>query len=898
MAIIEGTDASQNVRLDYSNTALTIAQGVDNSQNVRLDFSNTRMTIIEGVDVGQNTRLTVIEGTDLSQNVRLDYSNTAITIVQGVDNSQNVRLDYSNTAITIIQGVDVGQNNRMTIIDGVDTSQNARMTIIEGVDVTQNTNISNRLALSGMASQTVSGNVVFGNDVTVTGNLIVLGNTISLNVSSLEVDDSLIQLAIGNYYTDALSIGYVGHYNDGTNAHAGFIRDASTKEFYAFQGYTPEVTGNVININDSSFTKANIQGNWFKGNLIATTARVDGLDIKDFSTAAFNQANTADVRSTASYFHANGAFLKANAAFDQANVTIGVDASQNARMTIIEGVDTSQNARMSIIENTDLSQNVRLDFSNTRMTIIEGVDVGQNNRMTISDGVDASQNVRLDFSNTVITIIQGVDVGQNSRMTIIEGTDVGQNSRMTIIEGTNASQNVRLDFSNTAIAATDGKMQTAYNTANNAVANLGPVITTNSVARVIIANTTISTGATSGALTVSGGVGITGNLYLQPASTFVDTILRVGATAKAANLVVEGYGSNFKMSSCTATVLSIDGTTADANIVGFQSTTLNVISKFSTSNVQIYTGDKGAASLKIYSLGSGPAYANIGSTPSVGSQVNIISSLPSTSNSSGALVLTGGVGVSGNIYVGGTNAGVNGIYTDVLRYAANGLPWVMGSGGGASSLDQYARDTANNASSNTIIIQGVDVGQNNRMTIIEGTDVSQNARMTIIEGTDVTQNTRIAVVEVRAQAAFDQANTGGGGGATANLTSVVDTFTGNGYTTAFSLSVTPISINYTTAVVGGVSQPRSAYSVVGTTLTFTSAPENGQIIEVTTLFGGGSNVTSAYVENSNSVILVTNTVITGNCTVAANTGGLSVGPVVINTSQTVTVANNARWVIL
>ena len=236
------------------------------------------------------------------------------------------------------------------------------------------------------------------------------------------------------------------------------------------------------------------------------------------------------------------------------------------------------------------------------------------------------------------------------------------------------------------------------------------------------------------------------------------------------------------------------------------------------------------------------------------------------------------------IYVGGTNAGVNGIYTDVLRYAANGLPWVMGSGGGTSSLDQYARDTANNASSNTIIIQGV--------------DVSQNARMTIIEGTDVTQNTRITVVEIKAQAAFDQANTGGGGGATANLTSVVDTFTGNGYTTAFSLSVTPISINYTTAVVGGVSQPRSAYSVVGTTLTFTSAPENGQIIEVTTLFGGGSNVTSAYVENSNSVILVTNTVITGNCTVAANTGGLSVGPVVINTSQTVTVANNARWVIL
>ena len=136
----------------------------------------------------------------------------------------------------------------------------------------------------------------------------------------------------------------------------------------------------------------------------------------------------------------------------------------------------------------------------------------------------------------------------------------------------------------------------------------------------------------------------------------------------------------------------------------------------------------------------------------------------------------------------------------------------------------------------------------------------------------------------------------GGGGSV--LESTVDTYTGNGSNTAFTLSVTPATINYTTAVVGGVTQPRSAYSIVGTTLTFTSAPANNQIIEVTTLFGGGSNVTSAYVENSNSVILVTNTVITGNCTVAANTGGLSVGPVVINTNQTVTVANNARWVIL
>ena len=104
---------------------------------------------------------------------------------------------------------------------------------------------------------------------------------------------------------------------------------------------------------------------------------------------------------------------------------------------------------------------------------------------------------------------------------------------------------------------------------------------------------------------------------------------------------------------------------------------------------------------------------------------------------------------------------------------------------------------------------------------------------------------------VLAQAAFDAANTAIGG---AVLTSTVDTYTGDGSNTAFTLSVTPATINYTTAVVGGVTQPRSAYSVIGTTLTFTSAPANNQIIEVTTI--GTSNTTLYTVNNIISPFLL------------------------------------------
>jgi len=116
----------------------------------------------------------------------------------------------------------------------------------------------------------------------------------------------------------------------------------------------------------------------------------------------------------------------------------------------------------------------------------------------------------------------------------------------------------------------------------------------------------------------------------------------------------------------------------------------------------------------------------LGTITSVGS-VNIQSTIASTSNTTGALTVAGGVGIKGSLYVGGslvvlgnttienvniTNISVNttesivttgyvnanslyattstgAIYTDNLRYAANGTPWSLGSGGGGITASGY-----------------------------------------------------------------------------------------------------------------------------------------------------------------------------------------------------------------
>jgi hypothetical protein len=125
-----------------------------------------------------------------------------------------------------------------------------------------------------------------------------------------------------------------------------------------------------------------------------------------------------------------------------------------------------------------------------------------------------------------------------------------------------------------------------------------------------------------------------------------------------------------------------------------------------------------------------------------------------------------------------------------------------------NNIDQPARNTANSASSNTIIIQGVNATQNTNITnattlaqnaynyantIISDTQIDQYARntanaasnnITIIQGVNTTQNTNITNATNLAQAAFNAANTGGGAN-TGNFT-----FSGNTMTVPASGIIT------------------------------------------------------------------------------------------------------------
>lgn len=77
-----------------------------------------------------------------------------------------------------------------------------------------------------------------------------------------------------------------------------------------------------------------------------------------------------------------------------------------------------------------------------------------------------------------------------------------------------------------------------------------------------------------------------------------------------------------------------------------------------------------------------------------------------------------------------------------------------------------------------------------------------------------------------------QIGASGGGSSVADLTITVDTYVGNGTTTAYSLASQPAADQYITVIVNGVTQHISDYSFSGRVLTFTSAPSSGDDIEI------------------------------------------------------------------
>ena len=397
-------------------TVDSVARGLAQNAYNQANTASANTIVTQGVDLTQNTQIFGIQGVDLAQN-------SAISIIQGVDATQNTRLNSletintdQNTAISIIQGTDVTQNVRLNSIETINNDQNTTITQVNQFAQSAYDHANTKFASAG---GTITGPVVISanNNLTVTGNLNVLGTTTTVNTNLLEVNDPMILLANGNFYSDTLDIGFAAHYNDGANAHTGLFREHANKDWYLFQGYTPEVSGNNdININDSSFRTANLNADYVKANVIATTAVIGGINFTNY-----------------------------------VSLVSGIDATQNTRLNSIETINNDQNTTI-----TQVNQYAASAYQTANQT------------NQYAQSAYAHANNAYNYANTSISYNDGVNATQNTRIGGIEGVDLAQNAAITIIQGVDATQNTTITAVNQFAGAGFNTANQAFNQANTA----------------------------------------------------------------------------------------------------------------------------------------------------------------------------------------------------------------------------------------------------------------------------------------------------------------------------------------------------------------------------------------------------------------------------------------------
>ena len=260
-------------------------------------------------------------------------------------NQANAAFASANT----IDGVNVTQNTNITSVTNTATAaflaSNTATLLNDGVNTTQNASVAaaftrannslnaNTGGVIGGAT-TVSGNLTVNGDTSISGNLFVTGNTVSIDTGTLSSNDSLFILGVGNYVADIVDLGFSGHYNDGTNAHSGLIRDAGTKEWQLFKNYTPEIgANNNINIADGSFTIDTLNANIKAPGIVA----VKGIDLLVYSNTMYNTANAASIRANSSLDASTGGAITGAVAV-RSNLNIQtVTETANIHATAIGG---------------------------------------------------------------------------------------------------------------------------------------------------------------------------------------------------------------------------------------------------------------------------------------------------------------------------------------------------------------------------------------------------------------------------------------------------------------------------------------------------------------------------------------------------------------------------------
>ena len=280
--IKEGVNEYFKINTTDNGELTTLGNSLTSLALVMEDNAATAFVLKEGTN--EYIKVTTTDG---SEAITLGVSNVVVSndlAVNGGDITTNqTSFNLLNATATTVNFAGAGTAVSIGAATGTTTINNANTVVtgdlaVNGGDLTttQTTfNLLNDTATTiniGGAATAISvgaantSTVTFNNDVVITGDLTVNGDTVTVNTTSLEVEDPLIRMAVGNTLTDSLDIGFIGSYGATGEKYTGFFRDATNSEYYVFNGApTTALSSNTIDRTASGFALAKINASEFVG---------------------------------------------------------------------------------------------------------------------------------------------------------------------------------------------------------------------------------------------------------------------------------------------------------------------------------------------------------------------------------------------------------------------------------------------------------------------------------------------------------------------------------------------------------------------------------------------------------------------------------------------------------
>ena len=246
-----------NLQTPVANSEFVVVD-LQDDETKSITFANLEIATTAGVEARRAANVVLREAEDTALQARITANSTAF---QAEDTALQARLTTNVTAFT----------NEDTALQARITANNTLITELE----------ARRAA--NLVSATFTGQVNMSDDLIVTGNLTVNGDTTTISTTNLDVEDRIIMLANGASGSPSNDVGIL--FNRGNQGNAAIFYDESAKTFKFSDTKDP-----TSNTSLSPVTASNIS----VGILDAATVKFDGADLNTAITDNVSTLNTTD----------------------------------------------------------------------------------------------------------------------------------------------------------------------------------------------------------------------------------------------------------------------------------------------------------------------------------------------------------------------------------------------------------------------------------------------------------------------------------------------------------------------------------------------------------------------------------------------------------------------------